>query len=157
MPADGSSGIGLVAEIDGFTHGCANWLSGRSIQAPADGSDGNPSNVLPGEAAAGYSGAGESVGPATEDVPSSHGSSNDGGVAPPDPISLGEGLKAESSVPCANTGRANATAEAATRVATRIACRVKLRERLLSSTNLEFISLRTPFLPLTIMEIPNRR
>jgi hypothetical protein len=98
MPADGSSGIGLVAEIDGFTHGYANWLSGRSIHAPADGSDLNPSNVLSGAAAAGSSGAGDSVGPSTGDVPSSHGSSNDGGVASPDPISLGEGLKAESSV-----------------------------------------------------------
>jgi hypothetical protein len=44
-PTVGNSGIGLVAEMDGFTHGCAKGLSGGTIHGPADGAESNPPNM----------------------------------------------------------------------------------------------------------------
>ena len=119
MPSGGNPDIGAI--VDGFTNGCAKGLSGDSIHGPPDVSGVNPSDMGAGagKVASGCSGAGANAGPANEDEPSSHGSSNDGGTAFPVPASSGERVEADSVKLCAKTGCAKTSAEAATRVAIR--------------------------------------
>ena|SRR5271155_2724364 len=140
MPAGGISGIGLVTEVDGFTQGCANWLSGRSIHGPADGSDVNPSNTRPCEAAAGSSGAGARAGLANEVDPSSHGSSNEGDLASPDPNAGLLRLRAK-------TGPTATSAEAARIVANADAHRNKRCRRPSSFRTVVFMFPFTPSIP----------
>ncbi len=138
-PMVGSSGIWLVAEIDGFTNGCAKGLSGGVIHGPADASESNPPNIGDASGAPGSSGAGARAGPANEFAASSQ--SNEGGVmSSVSKLSLG-GFKAELPWSCAKTGWRKTSAEAAANIATIDAHRVKLRKRPSFFNNVVFISL----------------